>query len=407
MIPFEEAISLVLRGAACLATEEVALEAACGRVLAEDIIARSPLPAFSHSAMDGYAVASSFFSQEDRGPWTLPATGEARAGGRVRTLRRGTTCRIFTGAEIPPGADSVVKQEDVSRSGDEVTFHQRPQPGQNVRHRGADLQVGHKALAAGSFLTPGKIGLAASLDRSRLLVGRRPVVTVVTTGDELRAPGEPERPGSIAESNSFVVAALATQAGAVVRVLPRLPDDTEQTEQQIHRALKGCDLVITIGGASVGDHDLVRPALQAAGVTLDFWRVALKPGKPVAYGRGGNGARVLCLPGNPASSALTCLLFAVPLLRALQGHTEPRPRRTPLRIIGAHIKRPGREEYLRARLEPHDGELCAVLPPSQASGACTSFAYADALVVLAADRERVDHGDRLPVIRLSDILLPL
>jgi molybdopterin molybdotransferase len=184
--------------------------------------------------------------------------------------------------------------------------------------------------------------------------------------------------------------------------MPFVADDAERTESDVRRALRGSDLLVTIGGASVGEHDLVRPAMAAADVTIDFWGVAIKPGKPVAVGRAG-ATRVLCLPGNPASATLTFLLFGVPLLRAMQGEVPLRPRRIPLRIIGAHARRPGREEYLRARLEIHDDELCAVLLPSQASGAVTSFAAADALVVLAAGEGRIEHGDRLPVIQLAEL----
>ncbi len=400
MISFEEAIERTLRGVARLAAERVSLDQAAGRVLAEDIVSHRPMPAFSASAMDGYAVRASHF--KDQGPWTLPVQGESRAGVSGPPLVAGTASRIFTGAPVPGGANAVIIQEKVSRSGDEITVSERPQAGQNIRPAGADLAPGTTALRAGSRLTPGRLGLLASLDRAHVIVARAPVITIISTGDELRTPGVAGSDSSIPESNSFVIAELARRVGAIARVMPLLADDAERTETEVRRALRGSDLLTTIGGVSVGDHDLVRPALQAVGVSLDFWKVAMKPGKPVAVGTMG-GARVLCLPGNPASAAVTFMLFGVPLLRAMQGEAHPRPRRIPLRIIGSHVHRPGREEYLRARLEVHDGELCAALPVSQASGAVTSLAEADGLVVLASDRPGIDNGDRLPVILFSDI----
>jgi len=400
MLSFEDAIERTLRGVSRLAAERVSLDQAAGRVLAEDLVTRRPMPAFSRSAMDGYAVRASFF--QGQGPWVLAVQGESRAGVSGPPLVIGTASRIFTGAPVSEGANAVIIQEKVTRSGDEITVTERPQEGQNIRPAGADMARGATALRAGSRLTPGKVGLLASLDRAHVIVARRPVVTLISTGDELRTPGVAGPDSSIPESNSFVIAEVARRVGASVRVMPLLGDDTERTESSLRRALRGSDLLATIGGASVGDHDLVRPAMQSVGIALDFWRVAMKPGKPVAVGSM-DGTKVLCLPGNPASTAVTFMLFGVPLLKSMQGETRPRPRRIPLRIIGSHVHRPGREEYLRARLEIHDGELCAALPASQSSGAVTSFADADALVVLASDRTGIANGDRLPVILLSDI----
>lgn len=400
LISYEEAIERLLRGVGRLAAERVAVDQACARVLATSLVAAADMPAFSYSAMDGYAVRCKRF--EGEGPWSFAVKGESRAGLAGPDLAHGAACRIFTGARIVKGADAVIPQENASRSGGQVSFSERPRPGQNIRPQGADLRAGQTALDEGTRLTPGRLGLAASLDHATLLVGRQPVVTIISTGDELRPPGHPGTPESIPESNSCVIAAIARNNGAIARVMPMLADDAKQTEDQIRCALGGSDVLVTIGGVSVGDHDLVRPALEAVGVTIDYWGVAIKPGKPIAVGREG-ATRVLSLPGNPASAVLTFLLFGVPLLRAMQGDNRPRPRRMPLRIIGSHARRPGREEYLRARLELHDGELCAVLPTGQSSGAVTSFAAADALVVLASDRDRIDNGSRLDVILLSDV----
>ena len=400
MISVEEALERALRGLGRLAAERVAVDEAAGRVLAEDLTTPRPMPAFSQSAMDGYALRVS--SCQGDGPWTLRVQGESRAGGAGPPLEHGSACRIFTGAPIPPGANAVIKQEDVSRSEGQIVVSRRPQEGENVRPAGADMQQGVVAIAEGSRLTPAGVGLVAGLDRAHVLVARRPTVAILSTGDELRSPGVVGSEITIPESNSFVVAAAARQVGAAARIMPALADDAERTEIEIRRALRGSDLLVTIGGASVGDHDLVRPAMEAVGVNIDFWGVAIKPGKPVAVGSHGL-SRVLCLPGNPASATLTFLLFGVPMLRAMQGESRLRPRRTPMRIIGSHARKPGRDEYLRARLELHDGELCAVLPASQSSGAVASFAQADALVVLSADKKGIHNGERLPVVALSDM----
>jgi molybdopterin molybdotransferase len=407
LTPFDDALDRALRGVTRIGSERVPLEEAAGRVLAETITAREPIPPFSYSAMDGFAVRASFFKGD--GPWTLPVRGESRAGAAGPPLATGTASRIFTGAPIPSGANAVILQEEVRREGDTITVppNARPQEGQNIRARGADLAEGAEAIAEGARLSPGRVALAASLDRTHLHVGRRPVVTIASTGDELRLPGELGRPEAIPESNSYALSATAQRAGAIVRVLPFIGDDPATLEASLRRGLRGSDLLVTIGGASVGDHDLVRPAMDALGASFDFWGVAMKPGKPTAVGSCA-GAKVLCVPGNPASATLAFLLFGVPLLRAMQGDARPKPRRVPLRVLGSHMRNTsehaaGREEFLRARLELHDGELCAVLPASQSSGAVTSFADAEALVILPGSKKRIDHGDRLPVIALAEL----
>lgn len=405
MISFEEALSRLLDSAQQVGAERVPLAGAAGRVLAEDVVAPAPMPAFDHSSMDGYAVAAAGLA--GAGPWTLPVVGESAAGGALPALAPGSACRIFTGARLPPGADAVVPQEDVERSGDAITLREAPRAGAFVRRRGADLAEGAVALARGARLSAGRVALAAALDRPELLVARRPVVTVLCSGDELRSPGAPGREGTIPESNGYFVAAAARAAGATARIAPFVRDEAAHAATAVATALRGSDLVVTIGGVSVGDHDVIRPALEAAGVALDFWRVAIKPGKPLAVGRaagpGGAAVHVLGLPGNPASASLTFTLFGVPLLRALQGDAAPLPPRLVARVVGELRRKPGRVEFLRARLELADGALVARILPNQASGAVTSFAEADALIVVAREQDRVDDGDRLEVIRLSDV----
>jgi molybdopterin molybdotransferase len=235
-----------------------------------------------------------------------------------------------------------------------------------------------------------------------VLVARRPLVTVLCSGDELRAPGEPGPEGSIAESNGVFVAAAAAAAGAIVRLAPYVRDDLAAADRAVREALAGSDLLVTIGGVSVGDRDVMKAALEEAGVALDFWRVAIKPGKPLCVGRAG-ATMALGLPGNPASASLTFVLFGVPLLRAMQGDKEPLPVRWRMPIEGQVRRSPGRMEFARARILVNGGTPRAVLLPNQASGAVTSFAEADALVVVPADRDRVESGEVLEVIRTADI----
>lgn len=400
MITFADALARLLGSISPLGAERVPLDEAAGRVLAEDLAAPAPMPAFDYSAMDGYALRSN--DHLGAGPLQIPVVGESAAGRPLPELAPGSACRIFTGARLPAGADAVVMQEHAGRVGDTITISATPRVGAHVRRRGADLEQGAIALKRGMRLTPGKIALAAALDRPQLLVARRPVATVLCSGDELRSPGEAAIPGSVTESNGYFVAAQARVAGAIVRVAPFVRDDADVARAAVTDALRGADVVVTIGGVSVGDHDVIRPALEAAGVTLDFWRVKIKPGKPLAVGRAGQ-AHVLGLPGNPASASLTFLLFGVPLLRALQGDAAPLPARLVARVAGAIRREPGREEFRRARLEQGPQGLVARLLPNQDSGAVTSFAEAEALVVIPADREAIEDGEALEVLRLADI----
>ena len=397
-----QALELVLKDARRLEAERVPLDLAAGRVLAEDVTAETDIPYASLSSMDGYALDAQRLEGDP--PWVLPVAGEARAGHSPPRLAPGSACRVFTGAELPEGADSVVAQEDVLRRNEQLVLSTRPTPGQSVRAAGSDLPAGTKALLRGSRLTPGRIGLAAVLDRPYLEVARRPVVSVVATGDELRTPGAPARPASIVESSTFVVAAWARLLGAEVRLMPAVRDDPQETLRALERVLSGTDVLVTIGGVSVGEHDWVRPTLEKLGVALDFSGVAMSPGRPLTIGRSER-ARVLCLPGHSAAATLCFILFGAPLLRTMQGDLQPLPRRVPMRVLGSHVKRSPLpfEEFLRARLEIHDGELCAALLPSQSAGADTGFAEAQALVVLGADRKAIRHGDRLPVIALHDV----
>lgn len=407
LLSFEAALELVVRDVEPLSCESVPLDAADGRVLAEDLFATRAMPDSDHSAMDGYALASSDLT--DDGPWRLPVRGESRAGGPLPRFEPGTVCRIFTGAALPIGADTVVMQERARRDGDSLVLESdaRPSPRQNVRSRGEDLAEGALALHRGTRLGPAHLGVAATLDRAILPVARRPRVAILATGDELRVPGTPHRPGTIAESNAYVLGALARRAAATCEVLPFVGDATDALERALLDVQSRADLVLTVGGASVGDHDLVRPVLHRLNATFSFSGVSMRPGKPTSFARLG-GTRVLCLPGNPASATLAMLLYGVPLLRALQGDDRARPRFERLPVLGSVSRRlggscDGRDDFLRARIETVDGAPHARLAERQSSGAVTSFSEADALVRLSGLVERVRDGDTMPTYRLADL----
>ena len=396
MLPFDDALRRILQSAPRMESEQVELAFGTGRVLAEDLIARAPLPGFDYSAMDGYAVARGNFT--DRGPWTFPVRGESRAGALAPALESGSACRIFTGAPIPDGADAVVMQEDVARDGDQATFAALPNLGAHIRRRGEDLAEGAAALRRGTRLTPFRIGLAAAVDRNHLLVARRPRVTILCTGEELRDPGSLAVPGTIPDSNGPSLAALVIMAGGEPVLAPRTGDTLQATEDAIRAALQGSDLLLTVGGVSVGEHDLVRAALANVGAKLEFWKVQIRPGKPLAFGRFEQ-TLILGLPGNPVSAQLTFALFGMPLIRAMQGDERPVPPRGRARLNSALRQNPGRTGFYRAQLQ---GDL-AITASNQASGSTVSLAEADALLILPADSAGLAAGESIEMMRLAEL----
>jgi len=399
MLSFDEARARLLSGVSRLSPERAPLPEATGRVLAEDIVAREPLPRFDHSAMDGYAVVAA--ALDGQPPFVLPVTGESSAGKQPSPLSPGSACRIFTGAPLPANADAVLMQESVHREGTFIRFEARPRPGQHVRRAGEDLACGAVALASGCRLSAGVVALAAMLGRTEVVVARRPRVTILCTGDELRRPGDDVGAASIPESNSAPLAALALQAGAVVRVAPIARDEPGPMTRAIESALDGTDVLLTVGGVSVGDHDVVRPALERAGVTLDFWKVAIKPGKPLAVGMS-PGARVLGLPGNPASAIVTFVLFGMPLLRVLQGDSHPIAMALPVRLAEARKRSPDRLELARGTLERGEHALLVRMHDNQSSGAATSLASSDGLAFLPAGTGLLAAGAFVDFLRWID-----
>jgi molybdopterin molybdotransferase len=406
MLRFEEALARILAlGSPTLGTEVVALEDADGRVLGEDLVAPVDLPAYDYSAMDGYAVRTR--DLDGAPPYRLPVRGESKTGAVPDALGPASAMRIFTGAAIPAGADTVIMQENVARDGDVAVLAARPRPGQHIRRRGEDLAAGSVALARGTRLRPAHLSLIGAVDRAEVAVSRRPVVTILATGDELRRPGTDALPGTIPESNTFALRAMARRAGASTRAQPYVRDERAATERAFAAALDESDVVVTVGGVSVGDHDLVRPALEAVGVTLDFWRVAIKPGKPLAIGRlarnGRRDAIVIGLPGNPASAMITFAVFGIPLLRALQGDVRPFPAFARARMTRAHAHDPGRLELARGVVSQADQGFAVTTLGNQASGAATTMAQADALVCIPEDAAGLGAGDEVNVLLLSDL----
>ena len=358
-----------------LASETVALSEAGGRVLAGDVVAARDQPPFPASAMDGYAVRTA----DLEGDPTLRVVGISSAGARfTAALGPGETVRIFTGAPVPPEADRVLIQEDVDRHGDLVRPRPTPDAATHIRPAGGDFRAGAR-LAAPRCLTPADIALAAAMNAPTLKVFRRPLVALIATGDELVSPGETPGPDQIVASNIYGVKALLEGRGAEARILPIARDDVAALRAVIALA-EGADLIVTIGGASVGDHDLVRSTASAAGLELDFYRIAMRPGKPMMAGRLG-ATPMIGLPGNPVSAMVCGRLFLVPAVEAMLGLGYAPPARASGRLAVDVGPNGGREHYMRATVESRDtGWTCAPLP-RQDSSLLSVLSAADGLLI--------------------------
>lgn len=383
-------------------TEVVATGAALGRVLAQPVVSAIDVPGDDNSAMDGYALRHADLA----GGRPLAVAQRIAAGSVGHTLLPGTAARIFTGAPVPPGADTVVMQEQcelIPGEPSELRVQGPAEPGQWIRRRGEDVRAGAVVLAEGARLTPQAMGLAASVGADRLTVRRRPRVALFSTGDELVMPGQPLPPGGIYNSNRFTLRGLLQAAGCEVDDLGIVPDRLDATRQALRRAAEGSDLILSSGGVSVGEEDHLKPAVQAEG-RLDLWQLAIKPGKPLAFGAvrraAGGEALFMGLPGNPVSSFVTFLIAVAPVLRVLQGMPAGLPTAWPL-VAGFDWPRPDRRrEFLRARLGD-DGRLA--LFDNQSSGVLTSAVWADGLVDNPPG-QAIRPGDRVRFLPLSALV---
>jgi molybdopterin molybdotransferase len=400
-MPVADALAAILAGAEPLGEEMVALDAAYHRVLARDVAALRTQPPQAMSAMDGYAVRASDAAHVNA---RLKVIGEVAAGRPFdRALGPREAARIFTGGVVPDGADAVVLQEDTVVDGTGINITEAAVAGRHIRPAGVDFRKGDLLLAAGSRLTDRDLSLAASMNHPELPVRRRPKVALLATGDELVMPGVTPGPGQIVYSNGYALKALARAEGADTIDLGIAADTLESTTAGIRRARDaGADILVTTGGASVGDHDLVQQSLKAEGVNIAFWKIAMRPGKPMMHGRLG-AMRVIGVPGNPVSSYVCTLLFVVPLIRALSGCKVTHHARESVllgRDVGAND---GREDYLRARIEQRaDGSLIATPVDHQDSSLLGNLSAARALVIRAPFAPAAKAGSPCEILRLPD-----
>ena len=398
LLPVADALARVLDGVKTLGAEEVPVGEAHGRVLATPLVALRSQPPADVSSMDGYAVRTVDLSSEA----TLKVVGQSAAGHPFAgTVKAGEAVRIFTGAVMPEGADTVVVQEDAKVAADQVTLP-ATRAARYVRKRGLDFTEGQTLLPAGRRLTARDVGLAAAADHARVAVARRPRVAIIATGDELVTPGTGGDPNRIVASNPIALAALLRQEGAFVSDLGIVPDKLDAIAAAIRLARPNVDVLITLGGASVGDHDLIAPALKTEGIELAFHRVALRPGRPLLLGVAG-ALRILGLPGNPVSSYVCAALFIVPLLRKLQGRQDVSMPIEPA-ILGCDMpENDRRQDYLRARIERGpDGRLVATAHDRQDSSMLALLVGSDGLLIRAPHAPAAKVGEPCEVLLFRD-----
>ncbi len=398
MISVDEARQRVVSPLSAVSTETVSLDLALGRVLAADVISRRTQPPVAVSAMDGYAVRAADVATV---PMELQQIGEAPAGGAYEgTVGAGQTVRIFTGGPVPAGADAIVIQENTERDGDRIRILKSAGTGADIREAGLDFRAGDVGLHANRRLTVRDVGLAAAMDVPWLAVRRRPRVAILATGDELVRPGEPIGPNQIVSSNSLAVAAFVRSCGGEAIDLG-IARDNRESLQSMAAGAQGADLLITIGGASVGDHDLIQSVLGDNGLQVDFWKVAMRPGKPLVSGRIGDTA-MLGLPGNPVSALVCSLLYVKPAIDALLGlPLQGLP--TQSAALGADLGENGvRQDYIRATLKHGDDGLPVVTPfAKQDSSMLSRIAASDCLIVRLPHAPAAAKGATVDIIRLD------
>ncbi len=406
LMDIEVARSAVLERCSILGTEDVAVDDALGRILAEDLSSAHPIPPFDNSAMDGYAVsAADTADAAPDAPVRLVVVGESRAGAPAESpLAAGQAIAISTGAAMPEGADAILRLEDTELRDGSIVVTAPLEPGHDVRRAGDDVRGGEQVLARGAFLGPSEVGVIASVGRDRVRCAARPRVAVLTTGDELVGAGPELRPGEIRDANAHSVPALARTAGAAVTAVAHTGDDADATREAI-RGLLDADVAVVCGGVSVGEHDHVRPAFAELGVKEVFWGLALRPGRPTWFGAAPDGTLAFGLPGNPVSAMVTFILLVRPALLALAG-AHPEKRHASAVLDEPYEKRPGRAHFVRVRLAAREDGWHARPTKQQGSHVLTSMLGADAFAIIPTERGDVAAGEQVAIEllapRLSD-----
>jgi len=401
MLNADEALEQLLGHARPIAeVEHIHTTHALGRVLAQALVSTVTVPPLDNSAMDGYAVACADFKPGEEA--RLKVGQRIPAGSVGHALEPGTAARIFTGAPVPPGADAVVMQEDCTVEGDEVIFRAMPKPGANIRRAGEDIAAGSEVLPAGVRMRPQEMGLIASIGLAEVLVYRKLRVALFFTGDEIVMPGETLEVGEIYNSNRYTLLGLLEGMGCRVADFGIVPDSLEATVEVLKQAWHEADLIVTSGGVSVGEEDHVKAAVETLG-NLDMWKVAMKPGKPIAHGTV-QGTPFIGLPGNPVSAFATFCLFVRPYILRCQGGETVTPRSYLLPAAFDWTKVGNRREFVRARLEPQaDGAPAVVIYPNQGSGVLTSAVWGEGLAEIR-EGTAVARGDRIKFTPFTELL---
>ncbi len=401
LVSLDEAIEIVLNNTPSLATERLSISESLHRVLAENIEAQRDHPPWNNSAMDGYAVQwQDIRDATPDSPVQLNIVGEIQAGGMPdKVVHSGEAIQIMTGAPSPEGADTVVRVEDTQQDGNIVIIKTTGKQGSNIRQKGEDINMGDKVLSAGSVIRPAEIGIMATAAYSSVLVHQRPMVSVLATGDELAEPGEQLTPEKIINSNSYSVSALARESGARCVTLPCARDTRKDLEDKIRQALTA-DVALVIGGVSMGKYDYVKEVLEELGCQFKFWRVAVRPGHPVAFGiitQGGQTKLLFGLPGNPVSCVVAFYQFVRPALRKMMGHRDLFLPQVEAVMEATFSKSVGRIHLARATTTFRDGQYHVRLATHQGSGVLTSFAQANSLAILPAEQASFPVRERVKV----------
>ncbi len=397
MIPVQEALDKILSKIQFKGVEKIPLDQALGRVMAEDVVSRINNPPLDNSAMDGYAlIAGDIQSATPENPVKLEMVEEIAAGYTAKgTLKPGQTMRIMTGAPIPPGADAVLMQEDTQKDGDSILCLDRADVEENIRRAGEDIKIGESVLKKGTTLSPAHIGMLAVIGRSQIAVSQRPTVAILSTGDEILELDETPQGPQIFNSNGHMLAAQIKSAGGIPIYLGIAKDTEKDLMEKFEWALKA-DIVVSSGGVSVGDYDLVKSSLQKMGQDMLFWKVAMKPGKPLAFGRIGK-TPIFGLPGNPVSSFVSFEQFVRPSLRKVLGCSDLSHKTVQAKLTRTINKKPGRLHFLSSIVSWADGEYTVTPAGEQGSGILKSAANANGLLIFPLEAEEIKQGQEVAV----------